>query len=102
MKSVAVLLCLVDLCLVDLCAAWRLSAAEVPAGTKLEIRIRTRIASNASRPHDLVDAVVIKPVMSGDRFLIPYMAWIQGEVESAQASEGGRRAVLRVNFKRLA
>ncbi len=92
MKSVAVLLF----------AAWSAGAAEVPVGTRLEIRIRTRIASNASRPHDLVDAVVIKPVMSGERFLIPYMARLQGEVESAQASDGGRRAVLRVNFHRLA
>ena len=85
-----------------LCLVWSVTASEAPAGTRFEIRIKTRISSSASRPHDPVEAVVIRPVMSGDRFLIPYAAALEGEVESAQASGTGRRAVLKLNFNRLA
>jgi hypothetical protein len=92
MKTVLPLLCLV-------CCA---SAAELPAGTAIGIRLKTKVSSNASKASDPVEAVVIKPVMSGDRFVIPYGAVIKGEVAKAQPSEASdKRASLELNFTQL-
>src|SRR5580692_10281082 len=92
MKSVLPLLCLV-------CCA---SAVELPAGTSIGIRLKTKVSSNASRANDPVEAVVIKPVMSGDQFLIPYGAVIKGQVVKAQASEASdKRALLELKFNEL-
>ena len=93
MKSVLPLLCLA-------CCA---SAAELPAGTAIGIRLKTKVSSNASRANDAVEAVVIKPVMSGESFLIPYGAVIKGQVVKAQPSEAAdKRASLELNFNQLA
>src|ERR1700693_5509938 len=93
MKSVLPLLCLV-------CCA---SGAELPAGTAIGIRLKTKVSSNASRANDPIEAVVIKPVMSGDRFLIPYGAVIKGQVAKAHPAEAAdKRASLELNFNQLA
>jgi hypothetical protein len=92
MKSVLPLLCLV-------CCA---SAVELPAGTSIGIRLKTKVSSNASRANDPVEAVVIKPVMSGDQFLIPYGAVVKGQVVKAQPSEASdKRASLELKFNEL-
>jgi hypothetical protein len=92
MKSVVPLLCLA-------CCA---SAAELPAGTAIGIRLKTKVSSNASRANDPVEAVVIKPVMSGDHFLIPYGAVIKGQVAKALPSEASdKRASLELSFNLL-
>jgi hypothetical protein len=92
MQTVLPLLCLAS------CAA----AVELPAGTTFDIRLKTKVSSNASNPHDPVEAVVIKPVMSGDRYLIPYGAVIKGHVEKAQPSDAAdKRASLDVKFDEL-
>jgi hypothetical protein len=82
---------------------WSAFAAEAPAGASIEIRLRTRVASSSSKTHDAVEAVVIKPVMAGEEFVIPYGAVIRGEVEQAQPSAAAdKRAVLQLNFNQLA
>src|ERR1700676_3620181 len=92
MKSLIPLLCL---------ACWA-SAAELPAGTAIGIRLKTKVSSNASRANDPIEAVVIKPVMSGDHFLIPYGAAIKGQVAKARPSEASdKRASLELNFDQL-
>ena len=86
-----------------LCLACSAAAADLPAGTAIEIRLSSKVSSNASRANDPVEAVVIKPVTSGNRFLIPYGAVIKGQVEKAQASEAAdKRASLQLNFNQLA
>ena len=92
MRTVLPLLCLV-------CCA---SAADLPAGTAIGIRLKTKVSSNASKANDPIEAVVIKPVMSGDRFVIPYGAVIKGQVTKAQPSEASdKRASLELNFNQL-
>src|SRR6202140_4357078 len=92
MKTVLPLLCLV-------CCA---SGAELPAGAVIGIRLKTKVSSNASRANDPIEAVVIKPVMSGDHFLIPYGAVIKGQVAKAQPSEASdKRASLELNFNQI-
>jgi hypothetical protein len=49
-----------------------------------------------------VEAVVIKPVMSGDQYLIPYGAALRGQVEKAQpAGAADKRALLELHFDQL-
>src|ERR1700680_5280380 len=92
MKSLIPLLCVV---------CWA-RAAELPAGTAIGIRLKTKVSSNASRANDPVEAVVIKPVMSGAPFLLPYGAVIKGQVVKAQPSEASdKRASLELNFNQL-
>src|SRR5258708_22002347 len=77
-------------------------AAELPAGTAIEIRLKTKVASNASKPKDAVEAVVIKPVMSGDQYLIPYGALLRGQVgKGLPAAAPDQRAVLHLHFHQL-
>jgi hypothetical protein len=86
-----------------LCLACCATAADLPAGTAIQIRLTSKVSSNASRANDPVEAVVIKPVMSGDRFLIPYGAVIKGQVGKAQPSEAAdKRASLDLNLNQLA
>jgi hypothetical protein len=86
-----------------LCLACCATAADLPAGTTIQIRLTSKVSSNASRANDPVEAVVIKPVMSGDRFLIPYGAVIKGQVGKAQPSEAAdKRASLELNLNQLA
>ncbi|HTM47516.1 MAG TPA: LssY C-terminal domain-containing protein [Bryobacteraceae bacterium] len=78
------------------------SAAELPAGTTIEIRLKTKVASNASRHGDPVEAVVINPVLSGELFVIPFGAVVRGKVEKAQPSPSAdKRAVLDLHFDEL-
>jgi hypothetical protein len=97
MKFIFVLACLFWNALV-----WNALAAELPAGTAIEIRLKTKVASNASKPKDTVEAVVIKPVMSGDQYLVPYGALLRGQVEKAlPAAAADQRAVLELHFDQL-
>src|SRR5437667_3604092 len=92
MKCIAALICLF----------WSASAEELPAGTAIEIRLKTKIASNSSKPKDPVEAVVIKPVMSGDRYVIPYGATLRGQVKKAEAAAAAdKRAVLELHFDQI-
>src|SRR5450432_2674875 len=81
-----------------LCAA----GLETPAGTEMQIRLKTKVSTQTSKPKDPVEAVVIAPVMVGDRFAIPAGAVVRGAVEkAAQSSKGDERSVLVLNFTEI-
>jgi hypothetical protein len=42
-------------------------STEIPTGTQIEVRLKSKIASNSSKVNDPVEAVVIAPVMQGNR-----------------------------------
>jgi hypothetical protein len=46
------------------------ASAGIPAGTQIELRLTSKVASNTSKVNDKVEAVVIAPVMRGDRIAI--------------------------------
>ena len=76
---------------------------DLPSGAKIEIRLKTKVASNASKAHDAVEAMVIQPVVAGDQYLIPIGATLRGEVVSAQASGAAdQRATLQLKFTEIA
>src|SRR5271169_4175403 len=81
-----------------LCAA----GLQAPAGTEMEIRLKTKVSTQTSKPKDPVEAVVVAPVMVGDQFAIPAGAVVRGTVEkAAQSSKGDERSVLVVNFTEI-
>jgi hypothetical protein len=93
MKSALALICLA-------CAA---SGADAPAGAKIEIRLKTKVSSNASKPHDALEAIVIQPVGAANRSLIPMGATLRGEVVNAQPAQAAdQRATLQLDFNQLA
>jgi len=82
-----------------------LSAAaglQVPAGTDVQIRLKTKISTQTSKPKDAVEAVVIAPVMVGGQFAIPAGAVMRGIVEKAsQSAKGDERSVLQLAFQEI-
>ncbi|HXB67574.1 MAG TPA: LssY C-terminal domain-containing protein [Candidatus Acidoferrales bacterium] len=88
----------------SLCLCLCLGAAglQAPAGTEMQIRLKTKISTQTSKPKDPVEAVVIAPVMVGDQFAIPAGAVVHGDVEkAAQSSKGDERSVLVLNFTEM-
>lgn len=73
-------------------------ALELPAGTELQIRIKSKIGTKVSQVNDPVEAQVIAPVMAGDVYAIPAGASVRGVVEQVQPSSGDQRALLILRF----
>jgi len=83
-------------------SAAALRGAVLPASTELEIRLKTRVASNASRPDDPVEAVLIRPVVVGGEIAVPAGVTLRGRVKEALAiSKPDQRAVLGIEFFEL-
>ena len=56
---------------------------QVPAGADIQIRLKTKVSTQSSKPQDPVEAVVIVPVMVVGRFAVPAEAAVRGMVEKA-------------------
>jgi hypothetical protein len=67
-----------------LCSAGLLTIREVPAGTRLEIRLTSTIGSYASKPGSPVSAVLIAPVRVGGELLLPAGSILTGTVKSVR------------------
>jgi hypothetical protein len=67
-----------------LCSAGLLTIREVPAGTRLEIRLTSTVGSYASRPGSPVSAVLIAPVHVGGELLLPAGSMLTGRVKSVR------------------
>ncbi len=77
-------------------------ALEVPAGTELQIRLKTKVSTQNARAGDPVEAAVIAPVMSGEQFLIPAGAVVRGTVAKAAApTKPDERAALLLSFTEI-
>jgi len=61
-------------------------AVDLPAGTEIQIRLKSKVSTANSKPQDPVEAVVISPVMEGDRCVIPMGVAVRGTVEKATQS----------------
>ena len=75
------------------------SALQLPAGTPVEIRLKTKVGSTASHPKDPVEAEVIAPVRAGSIYAIPAGAAVHGIVVEAQPCAGEDRALLILQFQ---
>jgi hypothetical protein len=75
---------------------------EVPAGTEIQIRLESKVASNSSKAKDAVSAMVIAPVLVDGRMLVPGGAKVTGEVKEARAaSQTGDRAMVDLHFAQV-
>lgn len=78
------------------------SSNELPAGTQVEIRLKTKVASDTSKPKDKVEAVVIAPVRVKDRIVIPAGTLVHGSVKDTHpVTKPDERAALELIFDDL-
>jgi hypothetical protein len=76
--------------------------AEIPSGAPIEIRLKTKAGSKVSNAKDLIEAVVIAPVMDGGQVAIPAGTIIAGQVKSAKnPTKSDERAELEIEFTEL-
>ncbi len=74
----------------------------VPAGTEVQIRLKTKVSTATSKAKDPVEAVVIAPVMVDGQFLIPAGALVRGTVEKvAQSTKPDERSTLVLAFSEI-
>jgi hypothetical protein len=92
----------------SLLAGWALAlppvmlALDVPAGTQIQIRLKTKIASNTSKPDDPVETMVIAPVTVNGALAIPAGVTLRGVVTGANAAtDPTARATLALDFREL-
>src|SRR5262249_23705570 len=77
-------------------------ATQVPAGTEIYLRLKTKVSSATSKIKDTVDAVVIQPVSADGQFVVPAGIEAHGVVIESKASSGpDDRAMLQVVFTQL-
>jgi hypothetical protein len=77
-------------------------AVVVPAGAQIQIRLKTKIASNTSGPDDPVETTVIAPVMVNGALAIPAGVTLRGVVTAASAATDPTvRATLALDFRVL-
>src|SRR5581483_1597149 len=88
--------------LVGLLAVSPAVAVTVPAGTELELRLNSKVASNASKPNDAVEAIVIAPLAVNGEFVVPAGSTLRGTVRDAKPCPGAEEhAILDLNFSEL-
>ncbi len=77
-------------------------AQQVPAGTRISIRLKSGVSTPRSKLADPVEAVVIAPVRVNGRTVIASGAGVRGSVEKvAQSRTSGERAALLLRFTGL-
>src|ERR1051326_6958649 len=84
------------------CLAVPSFAIPVPAGTEINLRLKTKVSSASSKVKDAVEAMVIQPVMAGGQFVIPAGVPAPGGGIEAKASSGpDDRAMLQIVFMQV-
>jgi len=77
-------------------------AVEVPAGTELQVRLKTKIASNTSKADDPVETIVIAPVTVNGALAIPAGVTLRGVITGASAATDPTvRATLALDFREI-
>jgi hypothetical protein len=75
---------------------------KLPAGTEIQIRLKTKVATPTSKAKDPVEAVVIAPVMVEGQFAVPAGAVVRGDVEkAAQSTKPDERSSLLLTFSEI-
>jgi|SRR5579871_2940737 len=77
-------------------------ALDVPSGTELQIRLKTKVSTQTAKIHDRIETVVTAPVLVDGQFAIPSGALLRGEVAKAvQSAKGDQRSILELHFTEL-
>jgi hypothetical protein len=78
------MMCYMGLLAYLLCSAGLLTIREVPAGTRLEVRLTSTVGTYASKAGSPVSAVLIAPVRVGGELLLPAGSVLTGTVKSVR------------------
>jgi hypothetical protein len=81
--------------------AWSVSAAQIPAGTEISVRLTEKVASEATAPQRL-GAVVIAPVVIDGNVALPAGPELTGTIKDIKAAADGQRAQMRFDFTQIA
>ena len=77
-------------------------AAEIPVGTRIEIRLTTTVKTSSSKVNDPVEAVVIAPVRVANRDALAAGTKVHGAIkEVTQAAKPEDQAVVHIQFDGL-
>jgi len=78
------------------------AALQVPAGTEIQARLKTKVSTQTNKAKDAVEAVVVAPVMVSGQFVIRAGAVVRGTVDAAtQSSKGDERSSLTLSFTEI-
>lgn len=89
-------------CLLALPATPAPQTTVVPAGTQIQTRLKTRIASNTSKPDDPVESMVIAPVTVNGAPAITAGVTLRGVITAASpATDPSVRATMALDFRDL-
>ena len=84
------------------CLAIAPGTVTIPAGTDIQIRLTNKVASDASKPKDVINAVVIAPVMVNGLLAVPAGTRIRGRIDQAKrAVSADERALLQFDFNEI-
>lgn len=90
------------MCIILLAATGLAAAIEIPAGTEVQIRLTSALNTSTAKANQSFDAVVIAPVVAGDRIAIRAGAKLTGHVkEVKQAVKLDDQAVLDLAFDQI-
>jgi len=77
-------------------------AVQVPSGTTIQIRLKTKVSTQNAKAKDAVEAVVIAPVSVAGEFLIPAGAVARGAVDKVtNSAKPDERSTLQLAFTEL-
>lgn len=91
------------ICVILLGLAGLASAAEIPAGTQVQIRLTSVVNTATAKVNQQFDAIIIAPVVLGDQIAIAAGVRVTGHIkELTQAVKPEDQAILALSFDRLA
>ena len=77
------------------------SAANVPAGTTLTVRLTDAISSVSAKAKQPVNTVLIEPILLNGEIAIPAGAKVTGSITSAESATSDRNAAIGIKFTEL-
>ena len=77
-------------------------AIEVPSGTELQIRLKSKISTQTAKVKDPVESAIIAPVLSDGQVAIPMGAVVRGVIaKTTQSAKGDERSTLQFEFNEI-
>jgi hypothetical protein len=87
---------------VGFCCLAQAYGAALPAGTDIQIRLKSKVATDTSKPKDPIEAVVIAPVVLEGRIAIPAGSFVRGSVVSVHHStKPSEHSTLELDFTQV-
>lgn len=86
---------------IALLLAARSFAAQIPAGTELNVRLTDKVASATAKPQMAVHAVLIAPVVVDGKVVMGMGAQLTGEIKAVTAAVDKTQAQLQIVFPKI-